>query len=116
MNIQIFLYNKTFGTEVAGKVPGGGVPGSVFGEGGESWECLAADTALVGPLARVIVHVLHQVKLVDETLPAYSAHMRPLESVLLHLVSVEVSVLVELSLALVTLEGFLFLVSDEMFD
>ena len=101
---------------MTGKVPGAGMSGRVFGEGGEGGEGLATDTALVGPLASVVVHVLHQVKLVNKSLPAYSTDMRPLKSVLLHFVSVEVSVLVELSLALVTLEGFLLLVSDEMFD
>ena len=116
MNIQIFLYNETFRTEVAGKVPGGGVSGRVFGQGGESGKRFAADTALVGPLAGVIIHVLHQVELVNKSLPAYSANMRPLQSVLLHFVSVEVSVLVELSVALLTLEWFLLLVRDEMFD
>ena len=116
MNIQIFLYNETFGTEVAGKVPGGGMSSRVFGEGGESGKCLAADTALVGPLARVIIHVFHQVELVHKSLPADPANVGPLESVLLHLVSVQVSVLVELGVTLVALVRFLLLMSDQVFD
>ena len=101
---------------MTGKVPGAGMSGRVFGEGGEGGEGLATDTALVGPLASVVVHVLHQVKLVNKSLSAYPTDVRPLESVLLHFVSVEIPVLVELGMALLTLEGLLLLVSDEMFD
>ena len=90
VNIQIFLHHKTFGTQVAGKVPGGGVSGRVFGQGGQSREGLATDTALVSSLPSVVVHVFHQVELVNKSLPTYSTHMRPLKSVLLHFVSVEV--------------------------
>ena len=57
---------------------------------------LAADTALVGPLARVIIHVFHQVELVNKSLSTYSTHMRSLKSVLLHFVSVEVPVILSL--------------------
>ena len=75
---------------MAGKVSDGGVSGSVLGEGGQSWESLATDTALVGPLPSVVIHVFHQVELVNKSLSTYSTHMRSLKSVLLHFVSVEV--------------------------